>query len=129
MPGDSITPETADEVAERFAAFVKKKSKKEFYDKLTAQTKTSHVLFMAFAHQLNRVEELISDRYRVAVYLDHFPFPLDNSEIKRQHPGYENRLNVLEAAFAAEERTLGPRPDQFREYLRYIDEAIALHRH
>lgn len=80
---------------------------------------------MEFAHQLGRTEELISDRYRIAVYLDHFSFPLDNSLTKRQHSGHENRLNVLEAA---EQRTLGPKPDKFPEYLRYIAEAIAQHR-
>jgi uncharacterized protein len=128
MPGDSISPEAADKVAKQFAVFVKNKSGKEFHDELAEHTNTSHILFMAFAHQLDRAMEFVSDRHRIAVYLDHFPFPLDNSDIKRQHPGHENRLNVVEAAIKAEERTLGPRPEKFLEYLQYIDQAIALHR-
>ncbi len=129
LPDKTITPETKNVVSDRFSKFAKEKSKKEFYTALSKQTNTSHILFMTFAHQLNRAEELISDRFRLAIYVDHFLFPLDNSEIKERHPSYQNRLNVLEASFKAEERMHGPRPEKFTQYLQFVAEAISLHRH
>lgn len=128
MSEDSVTQENSDKVVERYKAFVNGQTQTEYYHKMCDLTHTSHVLFIAFPYQKEALWRLPSERLKLAMYIDHFLFPLNNSLIKAQHPSYENRLTGLEMSMAAEQEALGAVPDDFSDYLTYIDHAIERHR-
>jgi len=128
MEGDQITEETRPVIEERYRAFVENNTQTEYYHKLGDATHVEETLFMVFPSETAKIRSLPSHRLKIAIYIDHFLFPLDNGKLKAQHPSYANRLGMVEGALAAEEATHGPRPKKFDAYLTYVDQAIAHHR-
>lgn len=115
----------AGEVRTRYGDFCESHTLTEYYHRIADLTNTSHIVFLANAG-IDVHHTVASERMKLALYLDHLLFPLDNTRLKEAHPARANRLNVIEGDRRAEEAALGPRPARFQDYLAFVERALKL---
>ncbi len=115
-------------VRQKYAKLCETISQKEYYTRLADITGCSHICFMTFpSWKFNEVTT--NDRLKCNIYIEHYMFPLNNSDIAKRNPACAQRIGGVEWRIKEDEDMLGitNRPTAFQDYLDFIVRALEEH--